>query len=166
MANHYGPYKSQPKKQPKADPLEVKILLGILRGLRWLILLPFSGVKGGKTKSRQSASVDTQEVTKRWSDIQTSIGLGGATHFGSAVVAADKLLDYVLRQKGYAGETMGERLRAAQPDLTSETYNQVWQAHKLRNTLVHEIEGEVLSFQAKEAITSFEKGLKELGALR
>ncbi len=167
MANHYGPYKPQPKRQPKSDPIEVKILLGILRGLKWLILLPFGVLnKQAGPKSRHQAAVDVQEVAKRWSDIQTSIGLGGATHFGSAVVSADKLLDYVLRQKGYHGETMGERLRSAQPDFTSNTYNQVWQAHKLRNTLVHEVEGEVLSFQAKEAINSFERALRELGALR
>lgn len=163
--NHYGQYKNHPPRKPKNDPLEVKIALGFLRGLKWLVLLPFGLHKNGP-KSRRGNAVDTQEVSKRWNDIQTSIGLGGTTHFGSAVVAADKLLDYVLRQKGYGGETMGERLRSAQDDLTPSTYSQVWQAHKLRNQLVHEVEGEVLSFQAKEAIHNFEMALRELGALR
>lgn len=163
--HHYGQYKNPPSRKPKSDPLEVKIALGFLRGLKWLVLLPFGLNKSGP-KSRRGSAVDSQEVSRRWNDIQTSIGLGGTTHFGSAVVAADKLLDYVLRQKGYGGETMGERLRSAQDDLTPSTYSQVWQAHKLRNQLVHEIEGEVLSFQAKEAIYNFEVALRELGALR
>lgn len=163
MANQYGPYK--PNRKPKGDPIEVKLVLSLFRGLRWLLLLPFGMNKGG-TRSKKPNTVDTQEVAKRWNDIQTSIGLGGTTHFGSAVVSADKLLDYVLRQKGYRGETMGERLRDAQDDFSPAVYSQVWQAHKLRNQLVHEIEGEVLSFQAKEAIQNFERALRELGALR
>lgn len=161
MAQAYGKY-----KKPKSDPIEVQIFLGILRGLKWLILLPFAGIQGKNSKKRRTmAEVNTQEVAKRWGDIQTAIGLGGTTHFGSAVVAADKLLDYALRQKGYPGDTMGDRLRSAQDDLTSSAYHNAWQAHKLRNQLVHEIEGEVLSFQAKEAIGYYEQTLRELGAL-
>jgi hypothetical protein len=161
MSQQYGSY-----KKPKQDPIEVRIVLGLFRGLWWLITWPFRGFSLGQMKGRKATSLDTQSVAKRWSDIQTSIGLGGTTHFGSAVVAADKLLDHVLKQKGYAGETMGERLKASQDDVSPAVYHNTWQAHKLRNQLVHEIESEVLSYQAKEAISSYEQMLKELGALR
>jgi hypothetical protein len=154
-------------KKSQSEPIEVKIVVAIFRALWWLISWPFKGLLGGSApKARRASSLDSGQVAKRWADIQTSIGLGGVTHFGSAVVAADKLLDYVLRQKGYPGETMGERLREAQGDLSPAVYHNVWQAHKLRNQLVHEVESEVVSFQAKEAIKSFEHALRELGALR
>ncbi|HEY1074758.1 MAG TPA: hypothetical protein VGE59_03625 [Patescibacteria group bacterium] len=155
------------KKKKQEDPIEVKLVLGLLRGMWWLITLPFRGLSSdSSTKKRTAGSLDTREVAARWSDIQTSIGLGGTTHFGSAIVSADKLLDHVLRQKGYAGETMGDRLKSAKDDISPAVYHYAWQAHKLRNRLVHEVGGEVVSFEAKEAIKQYEAVLRELGALR
>jgi|SRR6266545_3403665 len=153
----------------KDDSLEVKVVIGVLRGLVWLVTWPFRARNHGskpRVPKRASGSVDVLEVTRRWGDIQTTIGLGGVAHFGSSIVAADKLLDYVLRQKGYSGDTMGERLRSAESDVSRGAYQAAWQAHKLRNQLVHEMESEVLSFQAKEALQNYEIILRELGALR
>ncbi len=154
----------RPRKNQESP--EAKIVFGILKGLLLLVSLPFK--KGQKSGSKKTANsrVDTQEVARRWADIQTSVGLGGTTHFGSAIVSADKLLDYVLRQKGYAGETMGDRLKSAQDDVSPELYNKAWQVHKLRNQLVHEVDSEILSFQAKEAILDYERILRAMGALR
>jgi hypothetical protein len=163
MANQYY------NKKPKQDPIEVRLVLGLLKGIGWLIMLPFRLFSSGSSTrlaGRKAGALNVVELTKKWSDIQTTVGLGGVTHFGSAIVAADKLLDYVLRQKGYAGETMGERLRSAEVDLSPAVYHNTWQAHKLRNQLVHEVESEVVSFQAKEALQYFEAALRELGAIR
>jgi hypothetical protein len=160
--NHYN----KPRKSQK-DSLETQAVLAIARGLWWLVSWPFKRLSGKKTvKSRKSQAVNVQEVSHRWQDIQTSVGLGGVTHFGSAIVAADKLLDHVLKQKGYAGETMGERLKGVQSDVSAAAYNGAWQAHKLRNRLVHEMGGEVMSHEVKEAIRHYEQILRELGALR
>lgn len=154
------------KKKP--DPIEVRIVLGILRGLYWLVTLPFGFLKAksGQPQTRKAQALDTAEIAKRWSDIEMTVGLGGASHFGTAVVNADKLVDYVLRHKGYAGDTMGERMKSAKDDFSNRVYEGLWHAHKLRNTLVHEVEGEVMSFQAKEALARFKDALYELGALR
>lgn len=155
-------------RKQKSDPIEVQIVMGILKGLLWLVTLPFKGLGGGKSApaGRKHGAVNTHEVTERWADIQTTVGLGGTSHFGQAVVAADKLLDHVLKQKGYAGDTMGERLRNAQKDISPAVYHNAWQAHKLRNQLVHEVGSEVMSFQVKEALQSYEYTLRELGALK
>lgn len=115
---------------------------------------------------RKPSTVNTQEVAKQWSDIQTTVGLGGTSHFAQGVVAADKLLDHVLKQKGYAGDSMGERLRSAQEDMSPSVYHNAWQAHKLRNQLVHEVGSEIMSFQVKEAIQQYEHALRDLGALK
>lgn len=157
---------SSRKKGPKQDSVEVRIVLGILRGIVALFSFPFKKKGDAKPKKAAGGTIDAQEVARRWGDIQTSIGLGGTTHFGAAIVSADKLLDFVLRQKGYAGETMGERLKGAQEDLSPSLYHKAWQAHKLRNQLVHEVDSEVLSFQAKEAIQDYEAVLREFGALK
>jgi hypothetical protein len=158
----------QPRRsnRSKGEPIEMKIVTAILKGLWWLIVLPFKGFGQPKAQGRKSASIDTVEVARRWSEIQTSVNLGGVTHFGAAVMSADKLLDYVLKQKGYSGETMGERLRAAEQDMSPAVYHNAWQAHKLRNQLAHDIDGQVMSFQVKEAIQSYEQALRDLGAMR
>lgn len=160
--NHYRPRKT------KSDPVEMQIIIALLRGLKWLILLPFAGLVGkkGGNGARKPGVVNTQEVAKQWSDIQTTVGLGGTSHFAQGVVAADKLLDHVLKQKGYSGDTMGERLKSAADDMSPAVYHNTWQAHKLRNQLVHEVGHEVMSFQVKEAIQQYEHALRELGALR
>jgi hypothetical protein len=41
----------------------------------------------------------------------------------------------------------------------------VWRAHKLRNTLAHELNFDLVPSQAHEALADFERGLRELGAL-
>ncbi len=162
--NHYNK-----SRKSKSEPIEMQIMMALFRGLGWLIMLPFKGFGGkgsGKAAVRKPGAVNTQEVAKQWSDIQTTVGLGGASHFAQGVVAADKLLDHVLKQKGYVGETMGERLKSAVDDMSPAVYHNTWQAHKLRNQLVHEVGHEVMSFQVKEAIQQYEHALRELGALR
>ncbi len=161
---------SRHPRKPKQDPIEVKIVVGIFKGMWWLIALPFRGLGGpaaSKTSgSRRAGTLDTQQVSQQWSEIQTKIGLGGSSHFASAIVAADRLLDHVLRQKGYTGDTMGERLKNARDDMSSFAYQNAWQAHKLRNQLVHEMGIEIMSYQAKEAIGQYESALRDLGGLR
>lgn len=152
-------------KRPSNDSPEIKIVLALLKGLYWLVSRPFERV-AKPAKRRPASSLDVAEISARWADIGTTVALGGATHFGAAVVAADKLLDYVLRHKGYGGESMGERLRSAQGDLSAKVYDGLWRAHKLRNTLVHEVHAEVMSYEAKEALERFEVGLRELGGIK
>src|SRR5690349_16769940 len=98
MATNHYQSSSGRSRGPKQDPPEIRIILAILKGIIFLFTFPFRGLgKSDAPKSRKAGVVDTQEVARRWADIQTSVGLGGVTHFGSAVVAADKLLDHVLR---------------------------------------------------------------------
>lgn len=153
----------------KSDPIEVRILLGILKGIYWLIILPFGLLRPSKTATKPKpnvVSLDTSDISKRWGDIETTVGLGGASHFASAIVSADKLVDHVLKLKGFNGETMGERLKSAQNSLSPRVYNGLWNAHKLRNSLVHEVHSEVMSFQVKEALGQFKDALIELGGLK
>lgn len=80
-----------------------------------------------------------------------------------AVIDADKLLDEALRKKGYRGKTMGERLVAAQRELSSN--DSIWYAHKLRNRLVHEPDVRLRRNEAKNALEGVKQALKDLGAL-
>lgn len=79
-----------------------------------------------------------------------------------SVIEADKLLDNALKQLGFKGETMGERLKSAAPSLTDN--DAIWAAHKLRNRLVHE-DGQPKKSEIRMAIKAFEQALRRLGAL-
>ncbi|MEP7103629.1 MAG: hypothetical protein ABI721_02900 [Candidatus Dojkabacteria bacterium] len=59
----------------------------------------------------------------------------------NAVFEADKLLDFVLKSKKVKGETLGERLKNAKHLFRNNTsYNTIWEVHKLRNKLAHEMD--------------------------
>jgi len=66
-----------------------------------------------------------------------------------------------MRQKGFAGETMADRLKSGGQAFTN--LNAVWAAHKLRNQLAHEVEHDVVAPQVKQAITSLGNAIVDLG---
>ena len=80
-----------------------------------------------------------------------------------AIINADKLLDLALKKKRFKGETMGERLISAKNALSHK--QEVWNAHKLRNRLVHEQNVRLDEKTTKVALKGFESALKDLGAL-
>ena len=79
--------------------------------------------------------LNKQFYKQRWLSIQTTSKQNEAG-LRLAIIDSDKLLDRVLKERRYAGETMGERLKAAGGALGNQ--DAVWSAHKLRNKLVHE----------------------------
>src|SRR3989344_1135704 len=79
-----------------------------------------------------------------------------------SVIEADKLVDDVLKEMGYGGESMGERLMMIKPDELMHLQD-LWDAHKLRNLIVHDTSYTITQDQVLTAIHSFEKVLKELG---
>jgi len=123
------------------------------------------GKKRGRLRSGGSNSGPKVNVADKWATIQT-ISAGGPAGLKNALSEADKLFDHVLKQQGYPGETMAERLKAAKSSFSSYNfYNGIWRAHKLRNALAHEVGFDLVPSQAREALGDFERGLKDLGAL-
>ena len=116
--------------------------------------------------TRDAARLDPDWVKERWHEINLSLKQVGPAHYQSAVVNADKLLDYCLKGLNARGETMGERLKNS-PNLFHDrvSYQAAWDGHKLRNTLVHDHDTEILFYQAKGAIEQYRKSLEGLGVL-
>lgn len=103
-----------------------------------------------------------EKIKSTWEEIEKSSGMGmmGAK---LAVIEADKLLDGVLKSMFIPGETLGERLKAAQ--YSYPNIKNVWSAHKLRNQLVHDSTFEITSSQARRALADFKTALHVLHAL-
>lgn len=99
-------------------------------------------------------------VQSKWAEIK-AMENAGPSGLKNALIEADKLLDYCMIGKGFAGETMGDRLKNGGSQFSN--LNAVWAAHKLRNQLVHEVEHDLVAEQVKYAIQSLGMAIRELG---
>lgn len=115
-----------------------------------------------ETYGRQLKPYDQKVVEERWARLEELVRGGKPSQWRQAVIEADKILDYALTQL-CAGTTLGERLQAARPLFLSDTYQGLWDAHKIRNTLVHDSNYEISILSCREAVEKIKEGLKELG---
>ncbi len=128
----------------------IVIVLGVL--LFALITLG----KGGR-------ALDVEKYRVQWLKIEQSLERGNETSYHMAIVDADKLVDQALRELGYSGQTMGDRIKATRGKLSHR--DELWTAHKLRNRIVHETNVHVNYNQARRALGGFKRTLKDLGAI-
>ena len=101
------------------------------------------------------------DFKKQWQHIEELVAIKRDSALKQALLEADKLLDLGLREKKVRGNTLGERLKESRSLFPEDLYQQIWEAHKLRNRLVHENE-EILSFQIEKALWSFKRALQRL----
>jgi len=109
-------------------------------------------------------ALDKQKYADSWAKIEQMLKAKHDSSLKQALMEADKLLALALADKRIKGETMGERLKNAKNLFDKNLYEQIWQAHKLRNRMVHE-DTEILSFQIESNIYAFGRALKAIGAL-
>ena len=110
------------------------------------------------------SSSDRLKIKEEWVRVEELVKLGGPSQLRQAVIKADNVLDFAL-SKLTTGTTAGERLKNARPYFKNYTiYQGLWEAHKVRNSLVHEAEYEPMHTVVKNAIAKFKKGLEVLGA--
>ncbi len=142
------------------------LFLVIILGVALLTLMVVSQSRPNRKRSangsQSAGSLDKEFVARKWETIEQLLTQGGSG-MRDAVSEADKLLDYALKHSGVRGDTMGERLKNAGNRFSD--INAIWSAHKVRNALAHEADFDLVPSQAKEAISNFRAGLKDLGAL-
>jgi len=119
-----------------------------------LLLVFFVFVKMRRRKGMPMESL--QYIKSHWIRIIDSFN----SHPKDAILDADKLLDYALGKHGFEG-SLGEKLKKAGPRF--KDINSVWNAHKLRNRVAHEL-GDIDKDHAKRALKQFKSALNDLGA--
>lgn len=116
------------------------------------------------TLSRKpSKKLNVDEYRSKWLAIERQLTREDTASHQLTVLNADKLLDHSMRERGITGETMGERMKQAKEKFSDR--NGVWAAHKLRNQIAHEPDVAVTYEQARRALASFKKALKDMGAI-
>jgi hypothetical protein len=113
---------------------------------------------GKKTVSKGSLV----RIGRDWEEIEVLLKGSSPSQLKQALITADRSLDSVLKDLA-SGETMGDRLKNGKNLFYPQTYDRVWQAHKLRNALVHESGFEVQGFILKNAVDQLKNAVKELG---
>ena len=116
----------------------------------------------GATQRYSVSSATAEKIQKDWQYIKTLTDGGTPAQLKQALITADRSLDTAL--KDFAnGETMGERLKDVSKKFDNDIYNKIWQAHKVRNSLVHESNFEPPHFMLIQNIEIFRKALLSLG---
>lgn len=114
-------------------------------------------------RGRSAAGLNKEKYRSAWLKIEQQLSPNNEASIHLAVLNADKLLDQALRERGFSGQTMGDRMKRAQSSWSNA--NTVWAAHKLRNRIAHESEVLVDHKTARSALDAFKNGLKDLGAI-
>jgi hypothetical protein len=111
---------------------------------------------------RRSRQLDTKKFQTRWQDLQKNCATRKT--WPQAIIEADNLLCEALKQRRYKGKTTGERLVAAQHDLTAN--DMVWFGHKLRDKIVDKDVRTLKKQDILDALAGFRQALRDLGALK
>jgi hypothetical protein len=97
----------------------------------------------------------------KWDVVKRHIDSPSESDWRLAVLEADILLDELVREKGWLGENLGERLKGIDKS-EFRTLDKAWDAHKIRNTIAHEGANFALSNrEARRVIGLFEEVFKE-----
>ena len=111
---------------------------------------------------RPGRTLNQEKYREKWLRLMNEMDDKNQSSLAIAVLNADRLLDEALRERGVAGETLGERLKNGK-ELFSDRQG-VWEAHKLRNRIAHE-EIKMNAREARKAMNGFKTALKDVGAL-
>ena len=102
-----------------------------------------------------------RKITRVWRKIIKRLETGLESEYKLAVIEADSLLNDTLKRMGYFGESLGERLEKL-TKATLPNIEQVWEAHKTRNNIIHDPDYRLALDQAKGALAIYEQALRNL----
>lgn len=109
-------------------------------------------------------SADIRKIRDEWGRVEELVKIDQPSQLRQAVIKADNILDFAL-SKLTTGANVGERLKNARPYFKDyAVYQGLWEAHKVRNALVHEADYEPTHTVTKDAVAKFKQGLEALGA--
>lgn len=72
----------------------------------------------------------------RWAHVVELVSSPHENDWRQAIIEADIMLDDLLSQLGYPGDSVGEKLKAVDPN-RFHTLQNAWDAHKVRNEIAH-----------------------------
>lgn len=106
-----------------------------------------------KSKARGLAGAQKEEIWNHWRSVT------GITDPQRKVIEAEKVVDHAMKLLGYQG-SFGDKLKKAGARFSN--VQAVWDAHKLRNRIAHEVGMHVSEKEVQRSVNAFEKALRDL----
>jgi hypothetical protein len=95
--------------------------------------------------------------------VRTHVDSDSPNDWKLAIIEADIILDQTLKDRGYAGNSLGERLRSITPNQVA-SIDDAWDAHRVRNKIAHEGSDFVLTKRiAEDTIARYMNVFREFG---
>jgi len=116
---------------------------------------------GSKAKPESYGAVEEMSDIVQLSEVYKKIASESPSDWKIAVIEADKVLDKALEAKGYTGESLGDRLKQLTPSDIPGIYEEVWEAHKIRNRIVHEPDFEISQNETRNVVGVFRRAIKK-----
>ena len=102
-----------------------------------------------------------KKASKKWIKISKRLESGKESEYKLAVIEADDLLNDVLKNMGYKGETIKEKLDQIEESVLPNI-EEVRQAHQVRNDIVYDPDYQLTLEQAKKTLDIYERTFRDL----
>ena len=141
----------------------ILILIGAIffSYIRWKEELYIAKKKFKAADKSHDVVLPPQYKHPRWASVLGHMSILNQSEWRVAILEADMMLAEMLERRGYAGTTIGDQLKSANPE-KFKTLQDAWEAHKVRNQIAHEGSEFVLSErEAKRVIGLYERAFRE-----
>lgn len=105
-----------------------------------------------------------RKIEKEWQKIKARLEAEAEAEWKLAIIEADKIMDEILKQMEFGGESLGERLTKLSA-VSLPNIEEVKEAHKIRSNIIHDPTYRLSLEEAKRVIAIYEKALTDLQAL-
>ena len=145
----------------------VVIVISAILILVFVVLIFFFVRKAKKIKlaaagrTKRPAAPGPEIVSEHWQGVLSHLNSANESEWKLAIIEADKIVDDLLLQKGYEGESMAERLSLLNKD-DLQSLDLLWEAHKVRNRIAHKLDFKISRSEALRVISYYEEAIKEL----
>ena len=141
-----------------------------------LYIFIYSSIQLGHIAQHKRTAIREQEAAwqslhgkpaqeSRFTTLQAQIESANPNDWKLSIIEADVLLDEALKQNGFSGTTLGERLQSVSAR-NLQTLDDAWTAHKIRNQIAHGGEDFILTQKmARDTIARYRNVFQELGLL-
>lgn len=102
---------------------------------------------------------------KTWNSVRAKLLSDNQSDWRLAIIEADIYLDRVLDQKGYYGDTLGDKFKQISPEQLP-SIQIAWEAHKVRNRIAHDGSDYVLTMpEARRVLSYYEIVFRDLDVI-
>ncbi len=104
----------------------------------------------------------TTKHNETWNSVRSKLLSDNPSDWRLAIIEADIYLDRVLDQKGFYGDTLGDKLKQLTPEKLP-SIQLAWEAHKVRNRIAHDGVDYVLTMpEARRVLSYYEIVFRDL----